>query len=123
MKHTALALVAAPALVLALGAPVQAAPFAAEQRHVLFVQKESEDWARQAILECGPAGGTHPRAEDACAAIAEAGSIADIRSTQRLCPLVYDPVIATAYGDDGIYHETFANQCVLLSEKGPVFDF
>ena len=119
VKRTALALLAVPALVSALVAPAHGE---AVERHVLSVQSESEGWVRQVVLECDPVGGTHPRAEEACEAIAEAGSVEGVTGAQNPCPMIYAPVVATAHGE-GVYRQEFPNHCVLLNDKGAVFDF
>lgn len=120
VRRTASTLFAVPALVLALVAPAHGETPA--ERHVLSVRSESEGWVRQVVLECAPVGGTHPRAEEACEAIAEAGSIEDVTGSQNPCPMIYAPVVATAHGG-GVYQQEFPNHCMLLTQKGAVFDF
>jgi hypothetical protein len=119
------ALAAAPVLALALVVPVHAAEAAqvGGNGYILRVHGLTGAETREATLVCDPvAAGTHPRAEEACEAIAEAGSIAGAKGEEHACPFVYDPVVAVAYGTEN-YREEFANECVLMSEKGVVFDF
>ncbi|PDP86000.1 proteinase inhibitor I16 subtilisin-type inhibitor [Glycomyces fuscus] len=125
MNRIVPALVAAPVLALALAVPAHAAEAAqaGENGYILRVHGLASAETREATLVCEPVvAGTHPRAEEACEAIAEAGSIAKVESEEQACPFVYDPVVAVAYGTEN-YREEFSNECVLMSEKGAVFDF
>ncbi len=79
------------------------------------------DKARQATLNCHPAGGTHPHAAQACDLIDRFGSIANIKLVGP-CPRIYNPVTAFADGSE-TYRETFSNSCVLRTTKGEVFRF
>lgn len=86
---------------------------------------------RAVTLRCEPSpGGDHPAAPEACADIAAArGGVAGVRDMDpdRVCTRIYDPVVITAQGVwEGrlvSYRETFANECVMLGEKGAVFEF
>ncbi|WP_435112332.1 SSI family serine proteinase inhibitor [Nocardiopsis synnemataformans] len=125
MNRIVPALAAAPVLALALTAPAHAAEAAQTggNGYILRVHALTSGETREATLVCAPvAAGTHPRAEEACEAIAEAGSLAGVRGEEQACPFVYDPVVAVAYGTED-YREEFSNECVLMSEKGAVFDF
>ncbi|WP_150238234.1 SSI family serine proteinase inhibitor [Nocardiopsis quinghaiensis] len=124
MKRTVPSLAAAPVLALALIAPVHAAEAgqASPLIYVLSVRDVSSGGTKAISLQCAPAGGTHPRAEVACETIAEGGSITDAKGAGGDCPLIYDPVVATASGAED-YQREFPNDCVLESEKGAVFDF
>ncbi|WP_017603804.1 SSI family serine proteinase inhibitor [Nocardiopsis alkaliphila] len=126
--RTALTLAATAALALSLATPAQAATDSYE----LIVQgapeyrgETSKSWVRSMTLECGPAGGRHPRAEEACELIdAAGGSIADVRVREDgFCPMVHRPVTAIAIGGGGRYEETFGNDCLLEQAKGAIFDF
>ncbi|ASU82978.1 hypothetical protein CDO52_09415 [Nocardiopsis gilva YIM 90087] len=81
------------------------------------------DWdsADTAVLTCDPAGGTHPKARQACAAVDRAGSIAGINGP-TLCPMVLSPVTAFSWGAE-TYEETHDNLCFLKQKKRAVFDF
>lgn len=125
MNRIVPALAAAPVLALALTVPAHSAEAAqaADSGYILRVHGLTSAETREATLVCAPvAAGTHPRAEEACEAIAEAGSIAEVEGEEQACPFIYDPVVAVAYGTEN-YREEFSNECVLMSEKGVVFDF
>ncbi|ASU56520.1 MULTISPECIES: SSI family serine proteinase inhibitor [Nocardiopsis] len=125
MNRIVPALAAAPVLALALAAPAHAVEAAqtGESGYILRVHGLTTGETREVTLVCSPvAAGTHPRAAEACEAIAEAGSLAAVEGQERPCTFVYDPVVAVAYGTED-YREEFSNECVLLSEKGVVFDF
>ncbi|MER7011844.1 SSI family serine proteinase inhibitor [Saccharopolyspora sp. NPDC000359] len=81
-------------------------------------------------LTCSPAGGSHPTPAEACAVLDQvSGSIADVptQAPGTACPLIWRPVAVTATGlwngTPVDYSGTFANDCVLRSELGVVFDF
>lgn len=88
---------------------------------------------RSVTLHCSPAGsgGSHPSAADACAAIAEAGSVGAVAGRGGACTMEYRPVTATADGrklsgsgpDTDRFTEEYSNPCTLQAAKGPVFDF
>ncbi|WP_047871734.1 SSI family serine proteinase inhibitor [Nocardiopsis sp. RV163] len=125
MNRIVPALAAASVLALALTAPAHAAEAAqtGENGYILRVHSLTTGETREVTLVCAPvAAGTHPRAAEACEAIAEAGSLAAVEGRERPCTFVYDPVVAVAYGTED-YREEFSNECVLVSEKGAVFDF
>ncbi|WP_267897178.1 SSI family serine proteinase inhibitor [Streptomyces albireticuli] len=84
---------------------------------------------RAATLTCLPKiTGSHPFAENACRLLEKAeGSFVDLIGEKRDCTKEYIPVTVTA---DGVwqgrrvkYEESFGNRCVLLRERGLVFDF
>ncbi|MFD3684978.1 SSI family serine proteinase inhibitor [Nocardiopsis sp. NPDC058631] len=124
VHRTALALVATAALSLAFAAPAHAVQTerTVTTSHTLSIRSLSSGETRQVTLECRPTGGNHPEAEKACAAITGAGSIARTKGEDRPCPMIYDPVVATAEGSED-YEEEFANSCVLVGGKGAVYDF
>jgi hypothetical protein len=80
-------------------------------------------------LSCDPAGGTHPHAEGACAALlTAAGDINKVVGQPgTLCPEIYDPVTATAsghyQGTQLIFRRTYANHCELDTKTAPLFQF
>jgi hypothetical protein len=70
--------------------------------------------------------GSHPRRERACAAIDLAGGMFEnLQTTGANCPMIYDPVTATAKGSyKGVridFEATYANACVASTESGDVF--
>ncbi|QGK71230.1 protease inhibitor [Allosaccharopolyspora coralli] len=84
--------------------------------------------SRSTLLTCGPAGGTHANAAQACAALDEAaGNFQDLQAQSTQCPLIYEPVTVTAKGTwknapVEFTHE-FANSCVLAAQTEGVYDF
>ncbi|MEV8030667.1 SSI family serine proteinase inhibitor [Streptomyces sp. NPDC002742] len=79
------------------------------------------------LLFCDPPRG-HAHAARACRQLASAGG--DIgripRRSGAVCPMLYAPVTASAYGEwDGRrvdYTHAFSNSCVMDAETGAVFD-
>lgn len=126
--RTTLGLVAATALALSLASPAQAETMSYD----LFVDDAPEvrgesvtGSLRSVVLECGPAAGEHPRAEEACDLIEKAGGrVSDVEAgTNDLCTMEYRPVSVIAVGGGERYEETFGNGCLLSVAKGAVFDF
>jgi hypothetical protein len=79
-------------------------------------------------LMCGPAGGAHPEAEQACQDLAVAGGDLDaIPPVLMMCPMIYAPVTAVAIGhwqgDAVTWQRTFGNDCELMVATGAVFNF
>ncbi|MFO7194263.1 MULTISPECIES: SSI family serine proteinase inhibitor [Thermocrispum] len=116
-----------PALLLGVLQPgVSAGQPRASQLHLVV---EDESGASTGVaLECDPAGGTHPRADEACAVLTETnGDAAAVSYSEDPCVLIYRPVHARLIGHwQGRavrYAETFPNRCVMRTEKGPLFDF
>ncbi|WP_433733660.1 SSI family serine proteinase inhibitor [Nocardia sp. CA-129566] len=85
--------------------------------------------AEQVTLTCDPAGGNHPAASEACAALTLAGGVIDkiAGSPGVLCPKIYAPVTATAagtwHGRNFQWQKTFGNTCELHAATTPLFDF
>lgn len=70
--------------------------------------------------------GSHPRRERACAALDLAGgNFENLQTTGASCPMIYDPVTATARGRyKGVrvnFEATYANACVAGAESADVF--
>lgn len=70
--------------------------------------------------------GSHPRRERACAALDLAGGMFEnLQTTGANCPMIYDPVTATAKGRyRGVridFEATYANACVAWAESDDVF--
>jgi hypothetical protein len=97
------------------------------QLRLTYAKGEKARPAQRAVsLTCGPAGGTHQRAREACAAIgAVRGDLAALHVSDDMCTMQYDPVTVTATGRwkgrTVRYERTFGNACVLRVETGPVF--
>ena len=97
-----------------------------ESSFVLSVQRG--DSFQFSNLTCEPAGGPHPKAAEACAALSDVdGQFAGLSTGQALCTLEYDPVRVTASGtwrgETRSFDAEFPNACVMRAETGPVFDF
>ncbi|MEU3018359.1 MULTISPECIES: SSI family serine proteinase inhibitor [unclassified Nocardiopsis] len=112
---------------------VAAAPASADERSTRYtlevlggVEHRGEtamSWARAATLECDPAGGDHPRAEEACGLIAQHGDIASVMANPNgACTMEYRPVTVRVTGAED-YEETFGNACQMANAKGAIFDF
>jgi hypothetical protein len=125
---------AAAALALGLAAPAQAAEGGAASHYTLRLAVGEQEAFREATLICGDtaggdaargtAGGTHPRASEACDLIAEAGSVEAVMvDPEGVCTMEYQPHEATASGGEEEYSEVFGNKCRMASAKGPLFDF
>lgn len=83
---------------------------------------------RSAALTCEPAGGTHPDPVAACRDLAIAGGdFANLPGDPLIgaCPMVYDPVTASAVGlwrgEPVEFRATYSNACVLRARTGHVF--
>ncbi|GAA3748731.1 hypothetical protein HDA32_001948 [Spinactinospora alkalitolerans] len=134
-RHTVAAvLAAATGLAAVLTAPAASAAQAPESRLDLTITQRSDNGQQQASsqryvgLECGPAGGGHPRAEEACAALEEAGGDFDRLATDPgACTLEYAPVTVAATGhwrgSEVDYEEEFANSCTAARRTAGIFDF
>lgn len=103
--------------------PAFAAP---ESSFMLTVQRGEA--LQLSNLTCEPAGGMHPRADEACLALSDVeGKIEGLSTGQALCTLEYDPVRVKASGtwrgETRAFEAEYANPCVMRAETGPVFDF
>jgi hypothetical protein len=87
------------------------------------------DRSQRVTLRCDPQGGTHPRAVEACKAVAAVrGNLRALRRTEGvMCLALYQPATAVATGTwrghAVRYKKTFSNKCVLAVETGAVFQF
>jgi hypothetical protein len=123
---TALALTAAAfaATVVAAG---PAAAASAGTTLTLGITAEA-GYARAVILRCSPAGGGHPSAAKACAALKPvAGKPGKLTPAEVVCTLQFAPVTATATGSwkgkKVSWSRTFGNGCELGRATGVVFRF
>ncbi|WP_067606307.1 SSI family serine proteinase inhibitor [Nocardiopsis listeri] len=127
--RTALGLVAAAALALSLASPAQAEATSYDLSLSPVspggVEAAETTPFRSVVLECGPAGGTHPAAQAACDLIGEAGGrVSEVETgTGGICTMIHRPVTVVADGGGERYEETFGNECLLREAKGAVFDF
>ncbi len=116
-------------------APLAATPVAAEPaaRAVLKLSVEhrhhhGRSAHARVLLLCGPAGGTHPAAQAACAALEDAhGHFGRLRRDARRCPRAVDPVTVRArghwWGRPVRFRRTYLNSCVAARRTGGVFAF
>ncbi|MFD0774478.1 SSI family serine proteinase inhibitor [Streptomonospora algeriensis] len=97
----------------------------------LSVTVPEERAVDRTTLHCRPPGGSHPRAEAACAALDSAGgdfrTLGERSRQTTMCTMQYAPVRLRAsglwHGASVDYTETFSNACVAHAETGGVFDF
>jgi hypothetical protein len=116
---------------LALLSPVPAAAAEAPRaalRLTLTPADGGASGARSVTLRCGPTGGTHPRAEAACAELSRSnGMIGHAPDPGAACTMIYAPVVATARGHwDGRpvrFRAEYANRCIMAAQTGTVFRF
>jgi hypothetical protein len=127
MRRTLIALVATAGAVLGSGLVV-VEPAAARDAgtRVAVSVRPAHGRPKTAWLTCDPAGGSHRRADEACAALAAAGGDPHaIPPTDTMCTTEFAPVTATAIGRwrgrAVRYRETFGNRCVLRVQTGPLF--
>jgi hypothetical protein len=85
---------------------------------------------RAVTLSCAPsATGTHPAPAAACAELSEVGGDFTVlgTATDRVCPMVHDPVVVTATGiwDARRVHfeRTYSNACLMGADGTAVFAF
>ena len=96
---------------------------------LLTVSGAQNTWIRGVALTCPPAADTpHPHAAEACAELAAtAGDLDTLPSDANPCPMIYNPVTATADGTfDGrpvAWQRTYPNSCFMEAATGPVFRF
>ena len=126
--RTALTLAATAVVALSLAAPAQAATDSYEltlQGAPEYHGETAQSWTRSITLECGPAGGGHERADEACELIeAAGGSVADVEVNEGgFCTMIHRPVTAIAVSGGERYEQTFGNDCLLKMAKGAIFDF
>ncbi|TQM82908.1 subtilisin inhibitor-like [Saccharothrix saharensis] len=98
---------------------------APESSFVLSVQRGEA--FQLSNLTCEPAGGLHPRADQACLALSDVdGQIDGLSTGQALCTMEFDPVRVKASGtwrgETRSFEAEYPNPCVMLAETGPVFD-
>ncbi|GAB3987354.1 hypothetical protein GCM10029978_105820 [Actinoallomurus acanthiterrae] len=81
-------------------------------------------------LQCDPVGGTHPKAEQACADLAKTHGdfkLASDEKNPRACFMIYSPVTTSAEGQlrgEAVkYTARYPNTCVMRTQSGSIFDF
>lgn len=116
------------AVAAAVAVPATAHADGPAANRLILAVSTAEGTRSVATLRCGPAGGTHPAAAKACAAIARArGDLTRLPARAGFCTMQYAPVTATAAGrwagQRVWYRRTFGNACELALTTGPVFAF
>ncbi|MEU3555164.1 SSI family serine proteinase inhibitor [Streptomyces fragilis] len=99
----------------------------------LTMAKSGSSWGgslnKQVTLQCEPAGGTHPRPEDACARITAVDGQLDRlpRASGVGCPGVWLPVTVTVTGTWRLqpvsFTRTYGNDCEAAVGSNFVFQF
>ncbi|MFI5896080.1 SSI family serine proteinase inhibitor [Actinoplanes sp. NPDC051513] len=84
--------------------------------------------AKSVELECDPPGGSHPKAAEACAALAAAGGNPfAIEPAHHACFLVYSPVTVevsgTWHGRHIDWQFSYGNSCEMERALGVIVDF
>ncbi|WP_137994056.1 SSI family serine proteinase inhibitor [Streptomyces vilmorinianum] len=126
---SALAATALVSLTLGAASPASAAAPAADPAQLILTASSQVDGSLRAVsLLCGPAGGTHPDAHAACAALDAVDSDLDrLPVSERPCAQIYDPVRVTATGTYAgrlvRWDKTYGNTCELEQATGAVFRF
>ncbi|MER7077147.1 Subtilisin inhibitor-like [Saccharopolyspora kobensis] len=83
---------------------------------------------RNAVLNCHPAGGTHPHAASACQTLnAVGGDLTKLTEAQSTCNFIHKPVTYTARGTwqgrPVTFEKTYSNKCIADASTGKVFAF
>ena len=106
-----------------------AAPAAKDSRLVLHTVAGTSP-QHTVVLQCDPTGGTHPKAEEACADVSKAGgNLAQMPAAAKpqACFMIYAPVTVTAQGkwqgQPVRFTKKYPNTCVMHDKTGSVFDF
>jgi hypothetical protein len=117
----------------AAGTTTAASEGPAAASSVLTMTKSGTSWSgpldKQVTLQCEPSGGTHPRPEDACAAIAAVDGQLDKlpRAPGVGCPGLWLPVTVTVTGTWRLqpvsFTKTYGNDCEASVGSGFVFQF
>lgn len=84
--------------------------------------------AKSVKLECGPPGGSHPKAAEACAVLeAAGGNPFRIEPGHNACFLVYSPVTAEVsgkwHGWQVSWQFSYGNSCEMKRALGVIVDF
>ncbi|HEU4866128.1 MAG TPA: SSI family serine proteinase inhibitor [Actinomycetota bacterium] len=103
--------------------------YAGTGRFELRILNPDGDVLSSSTLTCGPAGGSHPHAEKACAQLAEAdGEVGKVPAEDRICTKEFKPVVLVAEGtwkgEARSFKQEFGNLCTGIGATGGViFDF
>jgi hypothetical protein len=101
---------------------------AAPRTHLVVSVVADAGWARAVTLDCSPAGGGHPKAAKACAALKDAGGKPNrLERHHDACTQEFAPVDAAIDGKwkgrTVRWTRHFANTCQLIRATGVVFRF
>ncbi|MEV6346665.1 SSI family serine proteinase inhibitor [Actinoplanes sp. NPDC051851] len=105
---------------------VQPAPVATSTLRLMY--EDGSGGPVTVALTCDPAGGGHPRAAEACAALAVVGADPGRLSPgDTYCYLVFRPVTAQVTGvwrgRSVTWRHTYGNDCELARATGVLFEF
>jgi hypothetical protein len=127
MRRTLIALIATASAALT-GAFLAAEPASAAGRdtRVTVTVRPAKGPVKSAWLTCLPAGGSHRRAQAACAALeAAGGDPSAIPPADTMCTTEFAPVTAKAkgrwQGRSVRYRKTFSNACQMRLETDALF--
>nr|GID84641.1 protease [Actinoplanes derwentensis] len=100
-----------------------AGPAAAADSRLTFTYAD-----KKVRLTCGPTGGGHPRADEACAVLRRiGGDPARLEGGDSLCVLLYQPVTARLHGTwrgrPVKWQRTYGNSCEMSRATGVLFQF
>jgi hypothetical protein len=129
IRVLACAAVAAAACLTALTAPTPAEAAAPRGDLQLWASRGesfSENTAT-VMLRCSPDAGDHPKAADACAALAKVDGKIEAMNGDGICTREYAPITVAALGtwegDQVDFSRTYSNRCVMRTATGAVFAF
>ncbi|TVT44891.1 hypothetical protein FNH05_21000 [Amycolatopsis rhizosphaerae] len=93
-----------------------------------FSNQDSGGRVTTVTLRCEPDGGSHPHAARACQALEAAdGDFDRLTGQDQPCPMIWQPVTATATGHwrgrPVQYSHTYPNRCEAAVRSAQVFDF
>jgi hypothetical protein len=96
----------------------------------LSVYSPRRDGGATVLLECRPAGGTHPNARQACRELRFAGGDFDKLPGSpdiTACTMHFRPVFVSARGlwrgEWVRWHHRYPNRCAMRADTGAVFNF
>jgi hypothetical protein len=128
MMRKLMALVAAGTMVLVSGPAYGAGPGPAQRTDLTVSYMADAGYAAAVTLSCDPAGGAHPKAAKACAALKKvSGKPGKLKPAQVMCTLEYAPITAqikgTWKGKPLSWSQKFPNTCDLGRATGVIFAF
>jgi Subtilisin inhibitor-like len=111
-----------------LAVPSSAAVAGGGRTSLTLSYEADAGYAVAVTLRCDPPGGGHPKAAEACRALANVdGDPSYLRPAQRYCMLIYAPVTARITGRwKGArvdWSRRFGNTCEMTRATGVLFEF